>query len=65
MRRLPHSRRPPTAEAMSYWRWLVATSLVFVVVEQLFPWRKGQRVLRRGWFRDVAFLALNGHFFSL
>jgi len=50
---------------MSYWRWLVVISLVFIVLEQLLPWREGQRLLRRAWLRDVAFLALNGHFFSL
>jgi len=50
---------------MSYWHWLVVISLAFILLERLFPWREGQRVLRRGWLRDVAFLGLNGHFFSL
>jgi sterol desaturase/sphingolipid hydroxylase (fatty acid hydroxylase superfamily) len=50
---------------MSYSHWLVAISLAFVVLERLFPWRAGQTVLRPGWVRDLAFLALNGHFFSL
>ena len=50
---------------MSYWHWLVVISLVFVLLERLFPLREGQGVFRRGWLRDVAFLALNGHFFSL
>ena len=50
---------------MAYWHWLIAISLVFVVVERLTPWRPGQGLLRRGWVRDVGFLALNGHLFSL
>src|SRR5215510_11472991 len=50
---------------MSYVHWLVGISVAFVVLEHLFPWRKTQHVLRRGWLRDVAFVALNGHFFSL
>lgn len=50
---------------MSYLPWLVAVSLAFIILETRFPWREGQRLLRRGWLRDVAFLALNGHFFSL
>jgi len=50
---------------MSYLHWLLGISAVFVVLERLFPWRKEQRVLRPGGLRDLGFLALNGHFFSL
>jgi len=50
---------------VSYLHWLLGISAAFVLLERLFPWRKGQAVLRSGWLRDVAFLALNGHFFSL
>jgi sterol desaturase/sphingolipid hydroxylase (fatty acid hydroxylase superfamily) len=50
---------------MSYAAWLVAITLLFVVLERLWPWRPGQRLLRPGWLRDAGFLALNGHFFSL
>ena len=50
---------------MSYWHWLVVTSLVFILLERVFPWRGGQSVFRHSWLRDAAFLALNGHFFSL
>jgi sterol desaturase/sphingolipid hydroxylase (fatty acid hydroxylase superfamily) len=49
---------------MSYLHWLVGISLLFVLLERLFPWRK-QALLRSGWARDVGFLALNGHFFGL
>jgi sterol desaturase/sphingolipid hydroxylase (fatty acid hydroxylase superfamily) len=50
---------------MSYLYWLVGISAAFVVLERLLPWRKGQPLLRPGWARDAAFLALNGHLFSL
>jgi sterol desaturase/sphingolipid hydroxylase (fatty acid hydroxylase superfamily) len=50
---------------MTYWPWLLAISLAFIAVERLFPWRKQQTLLRTGWLRDVGFLAVNGHFFSL
>ena len=50
---------------MSYLHWLAGISVAFVVLERLFPWRQGQAVLRPGWLRDLGFLALNGHFFSL
>src|SRR5687768_11226824 len=50
---------------MRYWPWLVAISFAFLVIERLSPWRRDQPLLRRGWLRDLGFLALNGHFFSL
>lgn len=49
----------------SYVGWLVATSALFLLLERVFPWRPGQRVWRAGWLRDVGFVALNGHLFSL
>ena len=50
---------------MTYLHWLALISIGFVVLERLFPWRKEQRVLRAGWLRDLGFLAVNGHVFSL
>ena len=50
---------------MTYLHWLALISTGFVVLERLFPWRKEQRVLRAGWLRDLGFLAVNGHVFSL
>jgi sterol desaturase/sphingolipid hydroxylase (fatty acid hydroxylase superfamily) len=50
---------------MAYLHWLAASSLVFVLLERLFPWRKQQAIFRPGWLRDVEFVALNGHVFSL
>ena len=50
---------------MSYAVWLVALTFLFVALERLFPWRREQPLLRSGWLRDLGWLALNGHFFSL
>jgi sterol desaturase/sphingolipid hydroxylase (fatty acid hydroxylase superfamily) len=50
---------------LSYLYWLLAISCAFVVLERLFPWRKRQGMVRAGWLRDIGFLALNGHFFSI
>jgi sterol desaturase/sphingolipid hydroxylase (fatty acid hydroxylase superfamily) len=50
---------------MAYWPWLLAISAAFVAAERIMPWRREQVLLHRGWLRDLGFLALNGHFFSL
>jgi len=50
---------------VSYLNWLIGISVAFVLLERVFPWRRGQALLRPGWLRDLGFLALNGHFFSL
>jgi sterol desaturase/sphingolipid hydroxylase (fatty acid hydroxylase superfamily) len=50
---------------MSYPPWLFGISCAFVFLERLLPWRKGQSMLRAGWLRDLGFLALNGHLFTL
>ncbi len=50
---------------MSYLSWLLGISAGFLLLERLVPWRKEQRLLRPGWWRDIGFLALNGHVFSL
>ena len=50
---------------MPYLYWLAAISLGFLGLERVFPGRKEQPALRPGWLRDLGFVALNGHFFSL
>jgi sterol desaturase/sphingolipid hydroxylase (fatty acid hydroxylase superfamily) len=49
----------------SYLAWLVIISVLFVSLERAFAWRRDQPVLRRGWLRDLGFLAINGHVFSV
>lgn len=50
---------------MNYLHWLIGISVLFVALERVFPWRRGQALLRPGWLRDLGFLALNGHFLGL
>lgn len=50
---------------MEYVHWLILLALAFPLLERLFPWRKGQQLLRSGWLRDLVFLAVNGHLFGL
>jgi sterol desaturase/sphingolipid hydroxylase (fatty acid hydroxylase superfamily) len=50
---------------VSYPSWLLGISAAFVLLERLFPWRREQRFLRPGWLRDLGFVVLNGHVFSL
>jgi len=50
---------------MQYVHWLILLSAAFLLLERLFPWRRGQPLLRPGLAQDVAFLALNGHLFGL
>ena len=50
---------------MSYLYWLVGISAAFVLLERALPWRRDQPILRVGWLRDLGFLALNGHLFSV
>jgi sterol desaturase/sphingolipid hydroxylase (fatty acid hydroxylase superfamily) len=50
---------------MSYLYCLLGISAAFVLLERLFPGRRDQSALRPGWLRDVGFVALNGHLFSL
>lgn len=48
-----------------YYVWLVGVSLFVFVMERLFTWRKGQRVLRPGIGQDLFWLVFNGHFLGL
>ena len=48
-----------------YYVWLVGVSLLVFVLERLFTWRKGQRVLRPGIGQDLFWLGFNGHFLGL
>lgn len=50
---------------MTYLAWLAGICVSFVVLERLRPLRRAQPCLRPGLLRDLGFLALNGHFFSV
>ena len=50
---------------MTYLHWLIVISIGFVALERIVPWRPEQRLLREGWLRELGFLAINGHLFSL
>jgi len=48
-----------------YYFWLAAVSLFCFALERISPWRKQQRVLRRGIWQDIFWLVFNGHFLGL
>jgi sterol desaturase/sphingolipid hydroxylase (fatty acid hydroxylase superfamily) len=50
---------------MQYWWFLAGISVLFVLLERLWPWRPEQPVLRRGLAKDLFYLAFNGHFLGL
>ncbi len=50
---------------VQYYFWLVLASLGCFVLERVAPWRREQRVLRRGIAQDLAWLVFNGHYLGL
>lgn len=50
---------------LQYYHWLGIASLTFLVLERLAPWHRPAPVLRQGWLRDLCFLLVNGHLFTL
>jgi sterol desaturase/sphingolipid hydroxylase (fatty acid hydroxylase superfamily) len=48
-----------------YWVWLVAISLLCLVLERLRPWRRKQRMLRAQFGQDLVWLVLNGHYVGI
>ena len=50
---------------LQYYVWLVAISLGCFLLERLAPWRRGQRVFRRGFLQDLGWLVFNGHYLGL
>ena len=45
-----------------YFFWLLIVSLACLVLERFFPWRRSQKVLRRGFLQDLFWLVFNGHY---
>ena len=50
---------------LQYYFWLTATSLFCFILERVHPWRRRQRVLRRGIWQDIFWLAFNGHYLGV
>jgi sterol desaturase/sphingolipid hydroxylase (fatty acid hydroxylase superfamily) len=48
-----------------YWVWLVAISLLCVLLERIRPWRTRQKLLRRQFGQDLLWLVLNGHYVGI
>jgi len=45
--------------------WLPVVSALCLVLERLWPWRREQRLLRRGFAQDLFWLFFNGHCASI
>jgi sterol desaturase/sphingolipid hydroxylase (fatty acid hydroxylase superfamily) len=50
---------------LQYYFWLVVVSLGCFVLERFAPWRRQQRVFRRGLLQDLFWLVFNGHYLGL
>jgi len=48
-----------------YYVWLILISLSVLVLERVVPWRKGQKLLRKGIGQDLLWILINGHFFGI
>ncbi|MGB2087957.1 MAG: sterol desaturase family protein [Psychroflexus salarius] len=49
----------------NYFYWLLALSVLVLLFEIVLPWRKGQKVLRKGFWLDVFYIFFNFFLFSL
>ncbi len=49
---------------MNYAVWLFAISLVSLLGERLWPWRR-QSILRTGFFSDLAYIVFNSHYLGM
>ncbi len=50
---------------LQYYFWLISVSIFCFILERLSPWRPQQKVLRKGIWQDVFWLAFNGHYLGL
>jgi len=50
---------------VQYYFWLIAVSLFCFTLERLSPWRRSQKVFRKGFFQDLFWLTFNGHYLGL
>lgn len=49
----------------NYLFWLVVISLICLISERVFPWRKEQKLFRREWGQDLFWLLFNAYLFGL
>jgi len=52
-------------DTRGYFFWLLVVSALCLVLERLWPWRREQRMLRRGFAQDLFWLFFNGHYASI
>ena len=50
---------------LQYYFWLVSISVLCLALERFWPWRRDQKLLRRGIWQDVFWLAFNGHYLGV
>lgn len=50
---------------VQYYFWLAAVSMFVFGLERIAPWRKNQRVFRKGIWQDLFWLIFNGHYFGV
>jgi sterol desaturase/sphingolipid hydroxylase (fatty acid hydroxylase superfamily) len=50
---------------LQYYFWLVVVSLGCFLLERISPWRREQKVFRRGFGQDLFWLVFNGHYLGL
>lgn len=49
----------------NYFYWLIAVSLIFWLLEIVFPWRKNQKIIRQDFWLDAFYMFFNFFLFSL
>jgi sterol desaturase/sphingolipid hydroxylase (fatty acid hydroxylase superfamily) len=50
---------------LQYYFWLTGISLLSLGLERIRPWRKQQKVIRKGIWQDLFWLVFNGHYLGI
>ena len=50
---------------LSYYNWLAGLAVLFMGLERLWPRMAGQRLLRRGWWSDAAYIVFNSKYLGV
>ena len=53
---------PDITNPQGYFFWLIVVSILLVVLERIWPWRKDQRLARPQIWQDLFWLIFNGHY---